>query len=51
MNTGKIKKIVKDFDDRISNSNKQSKWAFLSSHDADATALMHAFNISDATCI
>lgn len=52
INTGKIKKILKDFDDRIANPlNKTLKWTFISSHDADETAMLQGLNISSYNCI
>ena len=50
-NTGKTRKMITDFDDRIVNNNKTSKWTFLSTHDTDTTALMNALNITSSECI
>jgi hypothetical protein len=47
VNTGKIKKILADFDDRLNNvNNKTLKWTFISSHDTDATTMMYGLNFS-----
>ena len=52
INTGKVSRILQDFDDRIANlKNKTLKWTFLSAHDTDATAMLAALNISSAQCI
>jgi len=52
INTGKVKRILKDFDDRIANvANKTLKWTFLSAHDTDAVMMLAALNISSAQCI
>lgn len=52
INTGKIVKIITDFDDRIKNvKNKTLKWTFISAHDTEATTLMSDLNISSAQCI
>lgn len=52
VNTGKIKKILADFDDRVNNvNNKTLKWTFISSHDTDATTMMYGLNFSTPECI
>ena len=48
-NSGKIKKIFKEFDDRIDKmSSKPLKWTFLSTHDTDIAAMMNTLNISSS---
>lgn len=52
INTGKLTKILADFDDRIAHpSEKSLKWTFLSAHDTDATCMMNDLNISSAQCV
>ena len=52
INTGKLKKILKEFDDRISNlQTKALKWTFLSAHDTDASGMLLGLNMSSSQCI
>ena len=51
MNTGKLQRIVADFDDRIRNASKTLKWTFLSCHDVDLSAMLLDMNISSHQCI
>lgn len=51
-NTGPIKRIIEDFDDRINNINtKTLRWTALSAHDTNINALMNSLNISSDSCI
>lgn len=52
INTGKINRILADFDDRVNNlNNKTLKWTFLSAHDTDASGMLLDLNMSSAQCI
>jgi lysosomal acid phosphatase len=51
LNTNPLKRIMADFDDRISNPNKALKWTFISCHDTDITSMLQGLNISNAQCI
>jgi hypothetical protein len=51
INTGKFKRVIEDFDDRISNSSKELKWTFLSAHDIDISCMLQDLNIADNQCI
>ena len=52
LTTGKVRKVIEDFDDRINNINsKVLKWAFLSAHDTDVSALGVELNFTSARCV
>lgn len=51
LNTGKLKRVISDFDGRISNAKQELKWTFLSAHDTDISAMLLDLNISSAQCI
>ena len=51
-NTGPIKRIIEDCDDRINNiKTKKLRWTALSAHDTNINALMNSLNISSDSCI
>ena len=51
LNTGKLQRVLSDFDDRIRNASKTLKWTFLSCHDVDMSAMLLDMNISSQKCI
>lgn len=52
LNTNVLKRIIKDFDERINSPDqKKLKWTFLSAHDTNIFAMANDLNISSANCI
>lgn len=52
INTGKLKRILEDFDGRINNITGQIlKWTFLSAHDTDISGMLLDLNVSSAQCV
>lgn len=51
MNAEKFRRVIRDFDGRISDPAQGLKWTFLSGHDSDLTAMLSDLNISSALCI
>jgi hypothetical protein len=51
LNSGKFKKIIEVFDERIIKNNTfPLKWTFLSGHDTDIIAMHLALNLSSVEC-
>ena len=51
-NTNVLKRVIRDFEQRISNPQKMDlKWTFLSAHDTNVFAMANDLNISSAECI
>jgi hypothetical protein len=51
INTGKLNRVLEDFDGRINNSNQTLKWTFLSAHDTDITGMLLDLNVSSDQCV
>lgn len=52
INTGKLKRVLEDFDGRINNITGQVlKWTFLSAHDTDISGMLLDLNVSSAQCV
>lgn len=52
INTGKLTRVLQDFDGRIANLTTQVlKWTFLSAHDTDISGMLLDLNVSSAQCI
>jgi hypothetical protein len=51
INTGKLKRVLSDFDGRIKNSKQNLKWTFLSAHDTDISGMLLDLNISSPLCV
>lgn len=51
INTGKLKRVLADFDGRIANANQELKWTFLSAHDTDISGMLLDLNVSSAQCV
>ena len=51
INSGKLSKLIADFDDRINDKNKKMKFTFISGHDVDLVPLFNTLNISSAQCL
>ena len=52
VNTGKLKRIIQDFDGRINNITGQVlKWTFLSAHDTDISGMLLDLNVSSSQCV
>lgn len=51
INTGKLNRILTDFDERIKSPNHELKWTFLSAHDDDISAMLLDLNMSSAQCV
>jgi hypothetical protein len=51
LNSNKMKRIIDDFEGRISNSSQEHKWTFLNGHDVDITSMLIALDIADQSCI
>lgn len=51
INTGKLNRVLQDFDGRIANSAQVLKWTFLSAHDTDISGMLLDLNISSAACV
>ena len=51
VNTGKLNRVLADFDGRIGNPKQELKWTFLSVHDTDISGMLLDLNISSAQCV
>lgn len=51
VNTGKLNRVLADFDGRIGNPKQELKWTFLSAHDTDISGMLLDLNISSAQCV
>ena len=52
INSGKIKKIIEVFDQKINKKDSfPLKWTFLSGHDTDIIAMHLGLNLSSPACI
>jgi hypothetical protein len=51
INTGKLNRIMQDFDGRIASNSQPLKWTFLSAHDTDISGMLLDLNVSSASCV
>jgi hypothetical protein len=51
LNTGKLNRILEDFDGRIANSQQTLKWTFISAHGKDISAMLLGLNVSSSSCV
>lgn len=51
INTGKLTRVLDDFDGRINNPSQVLKWTFLSAHDTDISGMLLDLNVSSAQCV